>query len=61
MSILPRYFLHIISLNSHYKPKWKIVAVVQSQSHARFFVTPWAAARQASLSITNSRSLLKVH
>ena len=25
-----------------------------------FFVTPWTAARQASLSITNSRSLLKL-
>ena len=29
---------------------------VQSLSHARLFVTPWTAARQASLSITNSRS-----
>ena len=26
----------------------------------RLFVTPWTAARQASLSITNSRSLLKL-
>ena len=25
-------------------------------SHVRFFVTPWTTARQASLSITNSRS-----
>ena len=32
---------------------------VQSLSHVRLFVTPWTAARQASLSITNSRSLLK--
>ena len=29
---------------------------VQSLSHVRFFATPWTAARQASLSITNSRS-----
>ena len=29
-------------------------------SHVRFFVTPWTAARQASLSITNSQSLLKL-
>ena len=29
---------------------------VQSLSHVRLFVTPWIAARQASLSITNSRS-----
>ena len=28
---------------------------VQLLSHARLFVTPWTAARQASLSITNSR------
>ena len=29
-------------------------------SHIRIFVTPWTAARQASLSITNSHSLLKL-
>ena len=29
---------------------------VQSLSHVRLFVTPWMAARQASLSITNSQS-----
>ena len=29
---------------------------VQSLSHVRLFATPWTAARQASLSITNSRS-----
>ena len=29
---------------------------VQSLSHVRLFVTPWIEARQASLSITNSRS-----
>ena len=29
---------------------------VQSLSHVRLFATPWIAARQASLSITNSRS-----
>ena len=33
---------------------------VQSLSHVWFFVTPWIAARQASLSITNFRSLLKL-
>ena len=32
---------------------------VQSLSCVQFFVTPWTAARQASLSITNSRSLLR--
>ena len=33
---------------------------VQSFSHVRLFVNPQAAAHQASLSITNSRSLLKL-
>ena len=33
---------------------------VQSLSCVRFFATPWAAAHQASLSITKSRSLLKL-
>ena len=33
---------------------------VQSLSRARLFVTPWITACQASLSITNSRSLLKL-
>ena len=32
---------------------------VQSLSRVRLFVTPWTAAHQASLSITNSQSLLK--
>ena len=33
---------------------------VQLLSRVRLFATPWTAARQASLSITNSRSLLKL-
>ena len=33
---------------------------VQSLSRVRLFVTPWIAARQASLSFTNSQSLLKL-
>ena len=33
---------------------------VQLLSCVRLFVTPWTAARHASLSITNSRSLLKL-
>ena len=32
----------------------------QSFSHVQFFATPWTAACQASLSITNSQSLLKL-
>jgi len=33
---------------------------VQSLSHVQLFATPWTAACQASLSITNARSLLKL-
>ena len=33
---------------------------VHSLSHVRLFVIPWTAAHQASLSITNSQSLLKL-
>ena len=37
-----------------------IFSSVQSLSPVQLFVTPWTAARQASLSITNSRSLPKL-
>ena len=37
-----------------------IVSSVQLLSHVQLFVNLWTAARQASLSITNSRSLLKL-
>ena len=35
------------------------ISSVQSLSHVQFFATPWTAAHQASLSITNSQLLLK--
>ena len=47
----------------HYIPLLKVsvqFSSVQSLSHVWLFATPWIAARQASLSITNSRSLLKL-
>ena len=34
--------------------------VVQSLNHVQIFATPWTPAHQASLSITNSQSLLKL-
>ena len=34
--------------------------VVQSPSHVQLSTTPWTAARQASLSLTISQSLLKL-
>ena len=36
------------------------ISSVQSLSHVQLFATPWTPARQASLSITNSQSLLKL-
>ena len=42
---------HIIKLDDQF-------SLVQLLSHVRLFVTPWTAARQASLSITNIQSLL---
>ena len=38
----------------------KMVSSVQSLSHVRLFATPWTAACQSSLSITNSCGLLKL-
>ena len=42
----------------HFFLKW--LSSVQSLSHVWLFATPWTAAHQASLSITNSWSLLKL-
>ena len=41
--------------------KWSVqFSSVRSLHHVRLFVTPWTAACQASLSLTNSQSLLKL-
>ena len=37
-----------------------LISSVQLLSRVRLFATPWTAARQASLSVTSSRSLLKL-
>ena len=42
------------------KGGWPYGQSVQSLSRVRLFVTPWTAAHWASLSIINSRSLLKL-
>ena len=39
---------------------WITFSSVQSLSHVQLFVTPWITARQASLSITSSRSSLRL-
>ena len=52
---------NIVRLISHLSfPVLADVSSVQSHSHVRLFATPWTAACQASLSITNSWSLLKL-
>ena len=46
---------------SSFPPKHSVqFSSVQLLSHVRLFATPWTAAPQASLSITNSQSLLKL-
>ena len=39
---------------------YTVYSLVQSLSRVQLFATPWIAARQASLSITNSRSSLRL-
>ena len=46
-------------INAVYNQSTLQFSSVQSLSHVRLFVTPWTTAHQASLSITNSRSLPK--
>ena len=43
-----------------YNNPFSVLSSVQSLGHFRLLVTPWIAAHQASLSITNSQSLLKL-
>ena len=49
-----------MSIYSNVKHTQFHISSVQSLSHVRLFVTPWIAARQASLSITNSWSSLRL-
>ena len=49
-----------MSNNGFLKPNFKMIDSDQLLSHVRLFVTPWAAARQASRSFTISRSFLKL-
>ena len=51
-----------LKLNIQNLRSWHMVpfSSIQSLSHVQLFVTPWTAARQASLSITNSWSSPKL-
>ena len=52
---LPQNLMEMQMLGTHSRP----IVVVQSLSHVLLFVTPWAAACQASLAFTVSWSLLR--
>ena len=43
-----------------FRGTWWATGCGVSLSHVQLFATPWTAARQASLSITNPQSLLKL-
>ena len=54
-------YMTLCPMWSHYEVEVKLLfSSVQSLSGVRLFATPWIAARQASLSITNSRSSPKL-
>ena len=53
-ALMPVFFFFMSKL------KYKFFSSVQSLNCVWLFVTPWIAARQASLSITSSRSSLKL-
>ena len=60
-----RLLKHIASEHINWHNSFEIfcqilVGSVQSLSHVQLIATPWTAAHQASLSITNSRSFLKL-
>ena len=54
------HFIGRVWAPSEGKKPWNMVVVVQLLSLVWLFSTPWTAARQASLSFTISRSLLKL-
>ena len=56
---VPQILSLLISLTASFFPG-DLFVVVQSLSRVRLFATPWTTARQASLSFTISRSLLKL-
>ena len=57
--VLLGYFVPFIYTSIIPSLSWVLFSSVQSLSCVWLFVTPWIAARQASLSITNSRSSLR--
>ena len=60
MRIISILFLSKKILFCWYSPVHTMIRSYQSLSHVRLFATPWITARQASLSITNCWSSLKL-
>ena len=60
MFYFPFELLFLFPSPSVFKNQFSSVHSVQFFSHVHLFATPWTAARQASLSIINSQSLLKL-
>jgi len=54
------HFKTVLSVINRSSSQRNQLSSVQSLSHIQLFVTPWTAACQASLSITNSWNLLKL-
>ena len=54
------YSIVSVCISVLFRERMSIYISVQSLSRVRLFATPWTAARQASLFITNSRSLLRL-
>ena len=59
-SILQRQVISLSSSHVGSPNSLHLFSSVQPLSRVQLFATPWTAARQASLSITNSQSLLKL-
>ena len=59
MCLLPSCVQSFIHISVHLRGFYSFV-IIQSLSCVQLFATPWTAARQASLSFTNSQSLLKL-
>ena len=55
-----KYFYRCSAVQQNFQWYEFPISSVQSLSRVQLFATPWTAARQASLSITNSRNVLKL-
>ena len=60
LSFLTYKIWRMIVVRAESDNNYESFSSVQSLSHVQFFATPWTVAGQASLSITNSWSLLKL-